>query len=117
LTPNDDRPTPGVDIILPLEDMVPKQSSNLLVSYQMQNGIQLSASNHYQSGYKAKVGHSSKPSGNSRLDLKASKRWHYGNNWLELSFAAQNVGSDYAEHHAFNIFKSKYIMGFKMGSN
>jgi len=83
----------------------------------MQNGIQLSASNHYQSGYKAKVGHSSKPSGNSRLDLKASKRWHYGNNWLELSFAAQNVGSDYAEHHAFNIFKSKYIMGFKMGSN
>ena len=117
LTPNDDRPTPGVDIILPLEDMVPKQSSNLLVSYQMENGIQLSASNHYQSGYKAKVGHPSKPSGNSRLDLKASKRWHYGNNWLELSFAAQNVGSDYAEYHAFNIFKSKYILGFKMGSN
>ena len=117
LTPNDDMPTLGVDKIKSLEDMVPKQMSNLLVSYQIQNGIQLSASHHYQSGYKAEVGYSSKLPGNSRLDLKASKRWHYGNNWLELSFAAQNVGSDYAEHHAFNIFKSKYIFGVKMGSN
>jgi iron complex outermembrane receptor protein len=117
LTPNDDMPTPGVDLILPLEDMVPKQMSNLLVSYKIQNDIQLSASHHYQSGYKAKVGYSSKVSGNSRLDLKASKRWHYGNNWLELSFTAQNAGSDYSEHHAFNIFKSKYIFGLKMGSN
>jgi iron complex outermembrane receptor protein len=117
LTPNDDMPTPGVDLILPLEDMVPKQMSNLLVSYKIQNDIQLSASHHYQSGYKAKVGYSSEVSGNSRLDLKASKRWHYGNNWLELSFTAQNAGSDYSEHHAFNIFKSKYIFGLKMGSN
>ena len=117
LTPNDDMPTLGVDLILSLEDMVPKQMSSLLVSYQIQNGIQLSASHHYQSGYKAEVGYSSKLPGNSRLDLKASKRWHYGNNWLELSFSAQNVGSDYAEHYAFNIFKSKYIFGVKMGSN
>jgi iron complex outermembrane receptor protein len=117
LTPNDDMPTPGVDLILPLEDMVPKQMRNLLISYKIQNGVQLSASHHYQSGYKAKVSDPSKLPGNSRLDLKASKRWYYGNNWLEASFTAQNAGSDYSEHHVFNIFKSKYIFGIKMGSN
>jgi iron complex outermembrane receptor protein len=117
LTSNDDMPTHGVDLILSLEDMVPKQMSSLLVSYQIQNDIQLSASHHYQSGYKTKVSLSEKPSGNSRVDLKATKRWYYGNNWLEASFTAQNAGSDYSEHHSFNIFKSKYIFGIKMGSN
>jgi iron complex outermembrane receptor protein len=117
ITSNDDVATPGFDVILPLEDMLPKQMSNLLVTYRMQNGLMLSGSHHYQSGYKTKVSLSEQPSGNSRVDLKASKRFQYGNNWLELSFTAQNAGSDYSEHHAFNIFKSKYIFGIKMGSN
>ena len=116
-TPGDDMATPGVDMILPLDDMVPKEMTNLLVSYQMQNGVTLSGSHHYQSGYKPKVNALSKPSGNSRLDLKASKRWHHGNNWFELSFTAQNAGSDYSEHFAFNTFENKYILGLKIGSN
>ena len=109
-------PTPG-DLVLPLEDMVPKQMSNLLVSYQIQNGIQLSASHHSQSGYKAKVSDPSKLSGDSRLDLKATKSWYYGNNWLEASFTAPTAGSDYQEHHLFNVFKSKYIFGGKKVAN
>jgi len=114
---NDDIATPDVDEILPLEDMVPKRMSNLLISYKTHNGVQLSASHHYQSGYKPEVGYSSELSGYTRLDLKASKRWICGNDWLELSLAVQNAGSDYSEHHTFNNFESKFVLGFKMGSN
>ena len=64
-----------------------------------------------------KVAHLNELSGYSRIDLKASKRWRHGNHWLELSLTAQNAGSDYSEHHAFNNFESKYVLGLKIGSN
>ena len=116
-TIGDDMATPGVDTILPIDEMVPDKMTNFLISYQLQNGITLSCSHHYQSGYKAKVNSINKPSGDSRLDLKVSKRWHDENNWFELSFTAQNATNDYSEYFEFNTFENKYIFGLKIGTN
>jgi iron complex outermembrane receptor protein len=117
-TPDDDVATPGVDEIKSIETLIPKQITSLLLSYQLENGVTLSGSHHYQSGYKPRLDdNSAKPSSTSRIDLKASKRWLMGSNWLELSFTVQNAGSDYSEHFAFNTFESKYLLGFKIGSN
>ena len=114
---DDDVATPGVDMIFPMDNVAPQNMSNLLVSYQTDIGVRLSGSYHYKSGYKEKVNHSNEMSGFSRIDLKASKRWRHGNHWLELSLTAQNAGSDYYEHNGLNKFESKYVLGFKMGSN
>ena len=114
---DDDVATPGVDKILPVDHVVPQNMSNVLVSYQTEMGVRLSGSYHYKSGYKTKVAHPNQLPGYSRIDLKASKRWRRDNHWLELSLTAQNAGSDYSEHHAFNNFESKYVLGFKIGSN
>jgi iron complex outermembrane receptor protein len=116
-TPNDDVATPGVDKLLPMDHVVPQNMSNVLVSYQTDMGVRLSGSYHFKSSYKTKVAHLNELSGYSRIDLKASKRWRHGNHWLELSLTAQNAGSDYSEHHAFNNFESKYVLGLKIGSN
>ena len=105
------------DEICDLGDVVPTNMINLLVSYKMTDGIKLSGSYHYKSGFKEKVNSSNEMSGFSRIDLKASKRWRHGNHWLELSLTAQNAGSDYYEHNGLNKFESKYVLGFKMGSN
>ena len=114
---DDDVATPGVDMIFPMDNVAPQNMSNLLVSYQTDIGVRLSGSYHYKSGYKEKVNYSNEMSGFSRIDLKASKRWRHGNHWLELSLTAQNAGSDYYEHNGLNKFESKYVLGFKMGSN
>ena len=116
-TPNNDIATPGVDKILPMDHVVPQNMSNVLVSYQTEMGVRLSGSYHYKSGYKTNVAHPNQLPGYSRIDLKASKRWRRDNHWLELSLTAQNAGSDYSEHHGFNNFESKYVLGFKIGSN
>jgi iron complex outermembrane receptor protein len=100
------------DEICDLKDVVPSNMVNLLVSYKMMGGIKLSGSYHYKSGFKAGY---MRPS-TTRIDFKASKGWHYGNHWLELSLTAQNLGSDYIEYNEFNNFESKYVLGFKMGS-
>ena len=116
-TPNDDVATPGADSIYPMDNVAPQNMSNVLVSYQTDMGVRLSGSYHYKSGYKGKVNYSNELPGYSRIDLKASKRWRRENHWLELSLTAQNAGSDYTEHHPFNNFESKYVLGFKIGSN
>jgi iron complex outermembrane receptor protein len=115
-TPNDDVVTPGVDMILPMDNMAPQNMSNLLVSYQTDTGLRMSGSYHYKSGYKSKVSHSNEMPGFSRIDMKVSKRWRHGDHWLELSLTTQNAGSDYYEHNGLNKFESKYVLGFKMGS-
>lgn len=114
---DDDVATPGVDMIFPMDNVAPQNMSNLLVSYQTNAGLRISGSYHYKSGYKEKVNHSNEMSGYSRIDLKVSQRWRHGNHWLELSLTAQNAGSDYYEHIDLNKFESKYVLGFKMGSN
>jgi outer membrane receptor protein involved in Fe transport len=100
-----------------MDNVAPQNMSNVLVSYQTNMGVRLSGSYHYKSGYKTKVAHTNQLPGYSRIDLKASKRWRRENHWLELSLTAQNAGSDYTEHHPFNNFESKYVLGCKIGSN
>ena len=100
------------DEICDLKDVVPSNMVNLLVSYKMMGGIKLSGSYHYKSGFKGGI---VLPS-TTRIDFKASKGWHHGNHWLELSLTAQNLGSYYIEYNKFNNFESKYVLGFKIGS-
>jgi hypothetical protein len=92
---------------------------NVLLNYQVTNDWYLSASYHYKSAYNPSIKGSDAKLGKSfsRLDLKTAKRWVTGNNWIELSFVAQNLGDDYADHYFYNIFESKYILGIKVGSN
>ena len=104
------------DEICDLSDVVPSNMANLLVSYKMMGGIKLSGSYHYKSGFKVGYRDLSVRPSTSRIDFKASKRWHHVNHWLELSLTAQNLGSDYIEYNEFNNFESKYVLGFKMGS-
>ena len=120
----------GVDVETPwpyqefeprsLDRAVPENMFNALVGYKTNSGIQLSGSYHYKSGYESKVRRGFNVESYSRIDLKASKRWSLASNWIELSFTAQNVGSDYLEHKTFynfeNKFESKYVLGLKMGS-
>jgi hypothetical protein len=78
----------------------------------------LSTSYNYKSSYKPNiVGYGNQLGENlSRIDIKASKRFFYGTNPVDLSFIVQNVGDDYADHYFFNIFESRYIFSIKMGS-
>lgn len=110
---------PSGDIYKSHKTSVPKDMFNVLLNYQATNDWYLSASYHYKSAYDPNVsGSDSKLEKSfSRLDLKTAKRWFYGNNWIELSLVAQNLGDDYADHYFYNIFESKYILGIKMGSS
>jgi outer membrane receptor protein involved in Fe transport len=113
--PGDDVASEG-DVIHDLTKVVPENMANLLVSYEMSGGLKLSGSYHYKEGYKPRPRFDILPS-HSRFDLKASKRWFSQSNWMELSLTAQNVGDDYQEHFSFNKFESRYVLGFKLGSN
>lgn len=100
-----------------IKNMIPKNMVNLLASYTLPSGIQLSGSYHYKSSYTPRVFDEKFPPSHSRIDLRVSKRWRYANNWVELSLAVQNAGSDYSEYFSDNKFQSKYIFGLRMGSN
>lgn len=104
------------DLILDLDKTVPENMANLLASYEMPGGLKFSGSYHYKAGYKPRPRFDVIPS-HSRFDLKASKRWFSQSNWMELSLTAQNVGDDYREHFSSNKFESRYLLGFKLGSN
>jgi iron complex outermembrane receptor protein len=104
------------DIVHDLRKVAPKNMANLLVSYEMINGLKLSGSYHYKEGYKPRPGANILP-GYSRFDLKASKRWFRQDNWMELSLTLQNMGDDYQEHLPQNIFESIYTFEVKLGSN
>ena len=106
-----------LDDVRSINECVPTDMINVLVSYQADNNLTLSGSFHYKSGYKNSPKYIETAPGYSRVDLKASKRWYQKNNWLELSFAVQNMGDDYSEHHTFNRFKTQYIIGFKVNSH
>lgn len=100
-----------------LDKAVPEKMFNILVGYKTYNGVQLSGSYHYKSDYESNLRRGFNADSYSRLDIKAAKRWGNANNWYELSLAAQNAGSDYYEHYDFNNFESRFILGFRLGSN
>jgi iron complex outermembrane receptor protein len=110
---------PSGDIYKSHKNSAPKDMFNVLLNYQATSDWYLSASYHYKSAYDPSIKGSDAKLGKSfsRLDLKTAKRWVAGNNWIELSFVAQNLGDDYADHYFYNIFESKYILGIKVGSN
>ena len=99
-----------------LDRAVPKSMSNVLASYRLDNGIQLSGSFHYKSEYMSNNRRNLNQESHSRIDLKVSKEWRIANNRIELSFSAQNLGDDYAEYFSYNKFDSKYVLELKMGS-
>jgi len=106
--------------ILSLNDSAPTHMATIVGSYITDSNLRLSAEYHYKSEYKSDLGNphpDARSKAYSRIDLKAAKKWRLKNHWAELSFTAQNVGDDYAEHHYFNQFKSKYIFGLKLGTN
>lgn len=105
------------DNFIGLDKAVPENMVNILTSYKFNNGIRLSGSYHYKSSYQSNVRREFEVESYNRIDIKASKRWFIGNNWIQASFTAQNVGSDYSEQFSFNKFESKYILGIKVGSN
>jgi iron complex outermembrane receptor protein len=106
------------DIYRSHKKSVPKNMFNVLLNYQTTNEWSLSTSYNYKSAYKPNItGYGDQLGENlSRIDIKASKRFFYGTNPVDLSFIVQNVGDDYADHYFFNIFESRYIFSIKMGS-
>ena len=104
------------DEICDLSSVVPRNMANLLISYKTIGGIKLSGSYHYKSGINEGYRHISPLPSISRIDFKASKRWHDVNHWLELSLTLQNLGDDYIEYNEFHNFGSKYVIALKMGS-
>jgi iron complex outermembrane receptor protein len=113
-----------------VENLIPKVMVNLLASYTLPSysnfpnglnaffsGLRLSGSYHYKSSYTPRVFDEVFPPSHSRIDLMVSKRWRHADNWVELSLAAQNTGSDYPEHFSYNKFQSKYILELRVGSN
>lgn len=113
-------------IELPLKDSTPDNILTFMGSYTSPGGVRWGATYYYKSAYLSKIrktlvggdidlSHLTKPF--SRVDLTAAKKWQLGKHSMELSFTVQNVGDDYQEHHYFNRFNSKYILGLKLGSN
>jgi outer membrane receptor protein involved in Fe transport len=118
------------DEVCDIKNMIPKNMVNLLASYTLPSysnlpndlntfltGLKLSGSYHYKSSYTPRVFDEEFPPSHSRVDLRVSKRWRHANNWVELSLAVQNAGSDYSEYFSDNKFQSKYVFGLRMGSN
>ena len=125
-----DCPIINNDEFCDIENLIPKNMVNLLASYTLPSysnlpnglnaffsGLRLSGSYHYKSSYTPRVFDEEFPPSHSRIDLMVSKRWRHADNWVELSLAAQNAGSDYSEHFSYNKFQSKYILELRMGSN
>ena len=52
--------------------------------------------------------------GYTRIDIKAAKTFTLDYLKVELSFTAQNVGSDYFEFYDINLFKTRYVLGFRI---
>ena len=111
---------------LPLRDSNPDNILTFMGSYTSPGGVKWGATYYYKSAYLSKIRKTyvsgdidmsllTKPY--SRVDLTVAKKWQLGKHSMELSFTAQNVGDDYAEHHYFNQFKSKYIFALKLGTN
>ena len=57
----------------------------------------------------------SKLEGYTRVDLKAMKKFSLNNSPAELSFIVQNAGTDYFEFYESNAFKTRYVIGLKLG--
>jgi iron complex outermembrane receptor protein len=107
-------------ITVSLDDISPANVFTGMATYTNCNGLRLSLMYHYKSSYYSDIGkviEGAMLDSYSRVDFKAARRWPLKNNWMELSFTAQNLGSDYQEHHYFNQFKSKYIFELKFGSS
>lgn len=112
-----------IEDIRPLDDISPSNLFTGMASYINGNGLRLSLMYHYKSSYFSDlqdVGLGRALDSYSRVDFKASRRWSFDSQkdkWIELSFTAQNLGSDYQEQRYFNQFESRYFLELKYGSN
>lgn len=90
----------------------PRHNAGLLINYVADNELSLSTMINYRSGIRHPKG--SVLEGYTRIDIKAAKTFTLDYLKVELSFTAQNVGSDYFEFYDINLFKTRYVLGFRM---
>ena len=106
------RSTPNVEY-RDLGGLSPGPAAGLLMSYMTDGGVSLSTMVNYQSPMTHPSG--SKLEGYTRVDLKAMKKFSLNNSPAELSFIVQNAGTDYFEFYESNAFKTRYVIGLKLG--
>ncbi len=84
----------------------------LMASYTFDGGLRLSSTVNHNSAlehFRADNVESF-----TRIDLKAAKTWDFNRSSVDLSLTVQNAGDPYQEYYQFNLFKTRYILGFKM---
>jgi iron complex outermembrane receptor protein len=90
-----------------------KSTFGLLTSYQLDSGISLSSMVSYNSA-KSYFYEGRKLDSYTRIDLKAVKSWQIDRSTVDVSFTVQNSGDAYQEFYDFNLFETRYILGFKV---
>ena len=89
-----------------------KNTLGFLTSYRLDNGVSLSSMVSYNSS-KSSFFKGSKLDDFMRIDLKAAKTWEISRSSIDISFTVQNLGDAYAEYNQYNLFETRYILGFK----
>lgn len=89
-----------------------KNTLGFLTSYRLDNEVSLSSMVSYNSS-KSSFFKGSKLDDFMRIDLKAAKTWEISRSSIDISFTVQNLGDAYAEYNQYNLFETRYILGFK----
>ena len=90
-----------------------KNTLGMLVSYQLDNGINLSSTASFRTARSHSYGGRVLDDA-TRLDLKAEKRLQLGSSDMDISFTIQNAGDPYQEYYDFNYFDTRYILGLRV---
>ena len=90
-----------------------KNTLGVLVSYQLENGINLSSTVSFRTA-KSHFHEDRVLDDATRLDLKAAKTLQLGSSDVDLSFTIQNVGEPYNEYIGINYFDTRYIFGLRV---
>ena len=90
-----------------------KNTLGVLVSYRLENGINLSSTVSFRTAISHSYGGRVLDDA-TRLDLKAAKTLQLGSSDVDLSFTIQNAGDNYTEFYDFNYFDTRYIFGLRV---
>ena len=90
-----------------------KNTLGVLVSYRLENGINLSSTVSFRTAISHSYGGRVLDDA-TRLDLKAAKTLQLGSSDVDFSFTIQNAGDNYTEFYDFNYFDTRYIFGLRL---
>ena len=90
-----------------------KNTLGMLVSYQLDNGVNLSSTVSFRTARSHTYGGRVLDDA-TRLDLKAEKKLQLGSSDMDISFTIQNAGDPYQEYYDFNYFDTRYIFGLRV---